>query len=83
LKIQHFLKEVRYHNEIGQVVCPLDTVSMKSTLNFVSDIDRKTTLTIEKLLNFQRELYLHPMYEEEMQYVKEYCKEHNIDVNFL
>jgi CTP:phosphocholine cytidylyltransferase-like protein len=56
---------------------------MKSTLNFVSDIDRKTTLTIEKLLNFQRELYLHPMYEEEMQYVKEYCKEHNIDVNFL
>jgi hypothetical protein len=79
-----FLKRgFRYHNEIGQVVCPLDTVSMKSTLNFVSDIDRKTTLTIEKLLNFQRELYLHPMYEEEMQYVKEYCKEHNIDVNFL
>jgi hypothetical protein len=79
-----FLKRgFRYSDVIQDIVCPLDATSMKATLNFVSDINRRNELTVVKLLNFQREAFLHENYHELIDYVKHYCETNGIEVFFL
>jgi len=67
------------HPTIGGITCPLDKTTMTATLNYVSDKERLEELTIVKLLNFQREAYLHDEYESYMNHIEEFTKEHNIE----
>lgn len=66
-----FLKRgFRVHSHIGKIVAPLERVSMTGTLNFVSDDFRNDELTKTKLMNFQREAFLHEDYENLMERIK-------------
>ncbi len=77
-----FLKRSRYiHRRLG-VVASLDSVSMESTLNYVKDQFRNEELTRIKLLNFQREAYLHPNYYEIMQEVSDFVSLKKFSVEF-
>lgn len=58
------------HWNTGKMVAPLEERSMRSTLNFVKDDFRNEELTYIKLLNFQREAYLHPHYRDLMAHIK-------------
>lgn len=80
-----FLKRGFYiHPKIGRVVAPLDRVSMEGTLNFVSDGFRNDELSSIKVLNFQREAYLHfADYEEAMQRVGDYADAKGVVVKLL
>ena len=85
-----FLKRgFKYHNLLGQIVSPLDLKTVFSTLNYVSDKEKNLEITLEKINNFQREIFLHPdVFEIEINRVKEYCtKQHirfsRLDLDYL
>jgi hypothetical protein len=80
-----FLKRsFAFHPKIGQIVAPLEKLSMQSTLNYVSDAFRNDELTTTKLTNFQRECYLHYFdYEKIMEHVKNFTDQKNIIVDWL
>lgn len=80
-----FLKRGFYnHPRINQLVGPLCEISMNSTLNYVSDSMRDVELTNIKLLNYQRESFLHyENYAENMKYVKEFANERDLYPTFL
>jgi hypothetical protein len=75
-----FLKRgFKVHPLLRRVVAPLELLSMKSTLNYVSDNFRNDELTVVKLQNFQREAFLH--YEDYlilMERVFSFCQERDI-----
>jgi hypothetical protein len=74
-----FLKRgFRMHLELGQIVAPVSKKSMMSTLNFVKDPMEIDVLTDIKLLNFQREAFLHDDYDAMMKYVKQYVENKEI-----
>jgi hypothetical protein len=73
-----------FHERLNMYVGKLDTVSMLSTLNYVSDRFRIDELSEIKLQNCQRELFLHEdIYESEMQRMRKYLREINFPVTFL
>lgn len=79
-----FLKRgFRFHPEIGQYVAPLDPISMCGTLNYVKDDFRNEELTRIKVLNFQREAYLHEKYAYYMAIVEKYIRDSGFIVNFF
>lgn len=64
-----------FHPYLGKVVCPLDLKTIRSTLNYISDKNKKNEITMDKLHNFQREIFLHyDVYDQMMSHVKEYCE---------
>lgn len=70
-----FLKRgFRFHHKINDIVGPLDPLSMCSTLNFVKDNFRNRELTTIKILNFQREAYLHAAYLDYMKHLSEFLE---------
>lgn len=78
-----FLKRTFALHKVLGVVAPLDPLSMCSTLNYVKDVFRSGELTEIKLLNFQREAFLHVSYKSYMKHVKTYLEDKNIQVQFL
>jgi hypothetical protein len=75
-----------FHPFLQRWAAPLEEKSMTSTLNYVSDQLRDEELTRVKLLNFQREAFLHyDKYESYMKCTKEYLSENLSDfpVKFL
>lgn len=78
-----FLKRTfRVHPNLG-IVAPLDSVSMCSTLNYIKDEFRDRELTIVKLLNFQREAFLHVSYQQYLKHVQDYLKDQCPKLNKL
>jgi hypothetical protein len=80
-----FLKRSFFlHPTIKQWVGPLETRSMCSTLNYISDFKRDVELTTVKLENFQRELYLHYFsYDLQMQHVINFISNKDLNPKFL
>jgi hypothetical protein len=71
-----FLKRsFRMHLDLGTIVAPVSKKSMMSTLNFVKDPMDNESLTEIKLLNFQREAFLHEDYDVLMKYVRNFVEE--------
>jgi hypothetical protein len=79
-----FLKrDFRFHPRLQTTVAPLSTVSMNSTLNYISDGMRNEELCLVKLANYQREAYLHyETYSENMAYVKNFANEKGLYPTF-
>jgi hypothetical protein len=74
-----FLKRAFVHHpQLGVIVAPLEERSMNSTLNYVKDSFRNEELTHIKLLNYQREAYLHHDYRAKMRHVEEFLKQAGI-----
>lgn len=60
-----FLKRTfEWHNELLQVVCPLDLHTIFSGLSYVSYDKDINVVMLDKIHAFQREVYLHPNREE-------------------
>lgn len=80
-----FLKRGFYfHPTLDRIVAPLDAVTMCGTLNYISDPFRAEELTVVKLLNFQREAYLHgPEYHSLVNTAKAAAKAANLAVPWL
>jgi len=75
-----FLKRGFYfHQKLGEFVAPLSLVTVKSSLNYITDPLRSNELTLEKINNFQREIYLHEdIYDKEITHVVNYAKNRGI-----
>jgi len=81
-----FLKRGFLYNDFLQTIAaPLDMKTITSTLNYVRDVTRRDELTTVKLLNFQRELFLHgsETYYTYMQLVNTYLTNIDFEVQFL
>jgi hypothetical protein len=79
-----FLKRgFRLHIKLGSIVAPLQKRSMLSTLNYVKDPMEVDKLTEIKLLNFQREAFLHEDYHSLMTYVRTFSEERGVVVLWL
>lgn len=81
-----FLKRgFRYNDYLQAIVAPLEMKTITSTLNYVKDPARNYELSIVKLLNFQRELFLHgsTVYNREMEAVKSFLASINFEIQFL
>jgi hypothetical protein len=69
------------HPTFGRWVAPLEEKSMTSTLNYISDELREEELCVVKILNFQREAFLHyDKYSRYMDRIKSFLTEHEIDL---
>nr|WIR83952.1 MAG: polyprotein [Ulva picorna-like virus 4] len=76
-----FLKRTFYfHPKIKSFVAPLNLKSLEGTMNYVSDNGRSTELIMDKMYNFQREMFLHPgdLYNNNMTKLLKACDEKNI-----
>jgi len=81
-----FLKRGFIFNDFLQtIVAPLELKTITSTLNYVRDATRRDELTAVKLLNFQRELFLHgsDIYYTYMQLVNTFLASINFEIQFL
>jgi len=81
-----FLKRGFLFNDFLQTIAaPLDMKTITSTLNYVKDASRCDELTTVKLLNFQRELFLHgsEVYYTYMQLVNTYLANIDFEIQFL
>jgi len=81
-----FLKRGFVYNDFLQtIVAPLEMKTITSTLNYVKDATRRDELTTVKLLNFQRELFLHgsETYYTYMQLVNTFLTSINFEIQFL
>jgi len=81
-----FLKRgFQYNDYLQAIVAPLDLKTITSTLNYVKDPTRNIELSTVKLLNFQRELFLHgsTVYKREMEAVKSFLTTINFEIQFL
>jgi GTPase SAR1 family protein len=74
-----FLKRgFKFHHTTNTIVAPLNLNSIKSTLNFVTDSLRNDELTLIKLHNAQRELFLHEEeYDVTLDHILEFCHKSN------
>lgn len=84
IQLCSFLKRgFEYHTKLSTIVAPLEQLSMTSTLNFVKDDFRNHELTRVKLLNFQREAFLHSDYSLLMDHVESFLNFYSINLTFL
>lgn len=81
-----FLKRGFVYNDFLQTMAaPLEMKTITSTLNYVKDASRRDELTTVKLLNFQRELFLHgsDVYYTYMQLVNTFLANIDFEIQFL
>lgn len=65
LKDIEFLKrKFVFHRELGRIMCPLDLRTLYSGLSYVDYSKDVEQVMIDKIHNFQREIYLHSNYDE-------------------
>lgn len=76
-----FLKRTFFfHPKLKQIVAPLNIKSLEGTMNYVTDGGRSVELIMDKMYNFQREIYLHPgeAYHVKMRKLLKACEDKNI-----
>jgi hypothetical protein len=80
-----FLKRnFTYHSEIGDVVGPLDTRTLFSSMSWVDKKKDVDQVLQDKIHAFQRELYLHcDLYDFNINLLERACAENHISCNIL
>lgn len=79
-----FLKRSFYfHKILNAIVAPLQLRSVCSTLNYVKDATRNSELTLIKLYNFQREIFLHDTYDDLLALAEQYLKNIEYNISWL
>jgi len=80
-----FLKRsFKMHPLLNRFVAPLSLVTIRSTLSYVKDPLNQYQLTLDKLYNFQRELFLHwDIYEDDLSHVINFIKDNDISIQFI
>jgi hypothetical protein len=73
-----------YHRELGKIVCPLDKRTLYSGLSWLDSSKDGLVVMVDKVNNFQREMYLHEdTFEEDVDKLEQSCLERGVCFNRL